>query len=117
MAELTIRLRRDPQTGKQDIVISLRSDEDALPHEHEQMHRQLVEKIIGKENVGKVIVEREPGPEPTSPSASKRQPNRRSRDRKDDFGDIVCSRIRENSGFPPPQVSRILTNSATRNDE
>ncbi len=67
MAELTIRLRRDPQTGKQDIVISLRSDDDALPHEHEQMHRELVEKIIGKENVGKVIVEREPGPEPTSP--------------------------------------------------
>ncbi len=67
MAELTIRLRRDPQTGKQDIVITLRSDEDALPHEHEQMHRELVEKVIGKENVGKVIVEREPGKEPTSP--------------------------------------------------
>lgn len=67
MAELTIRLRRDPTTGKQDIVISLRSDEDALPHEHEQMHKELVEKIIGKGNVGKVIVEREPGKEPTSP--------------------------------------------------
>jgi hypothetical protein len=66
MAELTIRLRRDPQTGKQDIVITLRSDEDALPHEHEQMHRELVEKVIGKENVGKVIVEREPGKEPSS---------------------------------------------------
>jgi FtsH ternary system domain X3-analog len=67
MAELTIRLRRDPQSGKQDIVITLRSDEDALPHEHEQMHRQLVEKVIGKENVGKVIVEREATKEPTSP--------------------------------------------------
>lgn len=67
MAELTIRLRRDPQSGKQDIVITLRSDEDALPHEHEQMHRELVEKVIGKENVGKVVVEREPGKEPTSP--------------------------------------------------
>ena len=66
MAELTIRLRRDPVTGKQDIVITLRSDEDALPHEHEQMHRELVEKVIGKENVGKVIVEREAGKEPTS---------------------------------------------------
>jgi hypothetical protein len=67
MAELTIRLRRDPETGKQDIVVSLRSDEDALPHEHEQMHRELVEKIIGKDKVGKVIIEREPGAEPTSP--------------------------------------------------
>jgi len=59
---------------KQDIVISLRSDEDALPHEHEQMHRQLVEKIIGKENVGKVILEREPGAEPTSPIGEQTPP-------------------------------------------
>jgi hypothetical protein len=66
MAELTIRLRRDPQTGKQDVVITLRSDEDALPHEHEQRHRELVERVIGKENIGKVVVEREPGKEPTS---------------------------------------------------
>ena len=67
MAELTINLRRDPQTGKQDIVITLRSDEDALPHEHEQMHRQAVEKLLGKGTIGKVIVEREAGKEPTSP--------------------------------------------------
>lgn len=67
MAELTIRLRRDPETGKQDVVISLRSDADALPHEHEQMHRELVEKIIGKENVGKIVVERETSAEPVPP--------------------------------------------------
>jgi FtsH ternary system domain X3-analog len=59
MAELTIRLRKDPETGKQDIIIDLKSDEDALPHEHEQMHREQVEKLIGKHNVGKVIIERE----------------------------------------------------------
>ena len=59
MAELTIRLRKDPETGKHDILIDLKSDDDALPHEHEQMHREAVEKIIGKENVGKVIIERE----------------------------------------------------------
>lgn len=76
MAELTIRLRRDPQSGKQDIVITLRSDEDALPHEHEQMHRDLVEKLIGNENVGKVIVEREPGKEPTSPIGESTSPER-----------------------------------------
>jgi hypothetical protein len=65
MAELTIRLRRDPETGKQDIHVSLRSDADALPHEHEQMHRQIVEKLIGKgiisspDDVGNLVVERE----------------------------------------------------------
>ena len=61
---MTIRLRRDPATGKQDIIISMRSDEDALPHEHEQMHQQLVEKllnggVIAAAEVGQVIVERE----------------------------------------------------------
>jgi FtsH ternary system-associated peptide len=68
MAEMIIMLRRDPDTGKQNIVIKLNSDADALPIEHEQLHRELVEKLIGKENVGKVIVERETeeGPTPTS---------------------------------------------------
>jgi hypothetical protein len=64
MAEMTIRLRCDPETGKKDIVISLRSDEDALPHEHEQQHRALVEKliqggIVKAEELGKIVVERE----------------------------------------------------------
>lgn len=67
MAELTIMLRRDPRSGKQNIIIKLDSDADALPHEHEQMHRQMVEKIIGKENVGEVIIEREPTSEPAAP--------------------------------------------------
>ena len=70
MAELTIRLRRDPETGKHDIIIDMKSDEDALPHEHEQMHRELVEKLIGKENVGKVIVEREAEKAPAAPQGS-----------------------------------------------
>jgi hypothetical protein len=73
MAEMTIRLRRDPATGKQDIVISLRSDEDALPHEHEQQHQNLVNKLIEggvvkAAEVGKIVVERENKEgEPASP--------------------------------------------------
>jgi hypothetical protein len=64
MAQMTIRLQRDPTTGKQNIIVSLRSDEDALPHEHEQQHRALVDKLIEggilkASEVGKVIVERE----------------------------------------------------------
>ena len=39
MAEMTIRLECDPVTGKKDIIVSLRSDEDALPQEHEQSTR------------------------------------------------------------------------------
>ncbi len=64
MAEMTIRLQTDPQTGKKNIIVSLRSDEDLLPHEHEQQHRALVEKLIeggvlSAAQVGKLIVERE----------------------------------------------------------
>lgn len=64
MAEMTIRLQIDPATGKKDIVISLKSDEDLLPHEHEQEHRSLVDRLIEggaiqAGEVGKIIVERE----------------------------------------------------------
>ena len=63
MAEMTIRLRVDPTTGKKDIVVSLSGDADALPHEHEQMHRKLVEKLIQgglvqASELGQIIVER-----------------------------------------------------------
>lgn len=64
MAEMTIRLRCDPATGKKDIIVSLRSDEELMPHEHEERHRALVEKLIGSgllkaAELGKVVIERE----------------------------------------------------------
>ena len=75
MAEMTIRLRCDPETGKKDIVITLRSDEDALPHEHEQRHRALVEKlieggIVKAGDLGKIVVERESKEGETAPPVS-----------------------------------------------
>lgn len=64
MAEVTIRLRIDPASGKKDIIITMRSDEDALPHEHEQQHRAVVDKLINggivkASELGQIIVERE----------------------------------------------------------
>jgi hypothetical protein len=71
---MLIILRRDPQTGKQNIVVKLDSDPDAMPVEHEQLHRQLVEKLIGKglkpEDLGELVVEREAGPEPSRPTGT-----------------------------------------------
>jgi len=63
MAEMTIRLQIDPQTGKRDIIVTLRADDDSLPHEHEQQHRALVDKLIEggllkAGEAGRVIVER-----------------------------------------------------------
>jgi hypothetical protein len=80
MAEMTIRLRCDPATGKKDIVVSLHSDADALPHEHEQLHRKLVEKLIDgglvkPEEVGQIVVEREQSTgDQVAPAADQPQP-------------------------------------------
>jgi len=46
MASAHIRLDIDPVTRKRTIVISYESDSDALPNEHEEAHRALVEKLF-----------------------------------------------------------------------
>ncbi len=66
MAELNIRLLIDPTSGKKTIIVEYESDSDALPHEHEQDHRELLDKLIEggaikAEEIGKVIVQRERG--------------------------------------------------------
>jgi hypothetical protein len=76
MAQMTIRLQIDPNTGKKDIVVSLSSDADMLPHEHEEQHRQLVEKlieggIVKASELGQLIVERvEEAKEPATPTST-----------------------------------------------
>ena len=83
MAEMTIRLIPDPATGKKNIVVALRSDEDALPHEHEQMHRALVEKLVNggllkAEEVGQIVVEREEEKGPAAPAETGQQSERQA---------------------------------------
>lgn len=46
MASATIRLSVDPVTGKRTVTVSYTSDADMLPHEHEDMHREVVEKLL-----------------------------------------------------------------------
>jgi len=73
MPLMEIRLRINPETNKKDIIISLHSDEDALPLEHEQQHRALVDKLIQggaikAEEIGKIEIERlEGAKEPATP--------------------------------------------------
>ena len=64
MATATIRLIVDPETGKKHVVIAYESDGDALPMEHEEDHRLLVEKLIeggalSAGDVGSIVIERE----------------------------------------------------------
>ena len=63
MAEITLRLRYNLQTGRKDLFIDYHSDEDALPIEHEQDHRAVVESLLGKgvlkrDELGEIIVRR-----------------------------------------------------------
>lgn len=80
MAEMIIMLRRDPNTGKQNIIVKLDSDPDALPIEHEQLHRKLVKDLIGTgldpEDMGELIVEREPEGQPAQPISTPNEPQK-----------------------------------------
>jgi len=77
---MLIILRRDPQTGKQNIIVKLDSDPDALPIEHEQMHKKLVEKLVGKglnpEDLGDLVIERETVGQPAPPVSEPSEPAR-----------------------------------------
>jgi FtsH ternary system domain X3-analog len=80
---MTIRLIPDPATGKKNIIISLRSDSDAMPHEHEQQHRALVEKLIEgglmkESELGKITVEREEEKAPAGPVSTPPQGERKA---------------------------------------
>lgn len=73
MAELTLRFRYNPKTGKKELIIGYESELDALPHEHERDHRALAERLLGQplgSDVDEVRVERvrkaETAPEPTA---------------------------------------------------
>ena len=63
MAEITLRLRFNLQTGRKDLLIDYHSDDDALPIEHEQDHRAIVESLLGKgvlrrDELGEIVVRR-----------------------------------------------------------
>jgi hypothetical protein len=86
MADVTIRFRHNPSTGKRELVINYESDDDALPHEHERDHRALVEKVLGRALTDEdhVVIERvskekvkeservDEAPTPKQPQANKR---------------------------------------------
>lgn len=65
MAEALLRLVIDPATGKKHVVVQYESDADALPGEHEEQHKALIDALIarglvGPDEAGQIIVERAP---------------------------------------------------------
>jgi hypothetical protein len=81
MAEMTIRLITNPQTGKKDLIVSLSRDSDSLPHEHEELHRRLVNRILEgglatPDELGQLVIEREQGSQTASPTPAANEPTR-----------------------------------------
>ncbi len=60
MALSTVTVRRDAATGRTLVWVGLRSDEDALPHEHEALHRRLVAALLPAAGLGRERPAREP---------------------------------------------------------
>lgn len=46
MADVILRLRVDPATGKRELVIDYTSDAEALPIEHEHAHRAIASRVV-----------------------------------------------------------------------
>lgn len=54
MPRLTLQLRVDPITRKREVLIGYESDSDALPMEHEEDHKALVQRVVGKAGAKRV---------------------------------------------------------------
>lgn len=64
MATLTLKLEIDPVTKKKNVWVKLDSDSDALPAEHEEQHKRLVEALLAgghvkPEELGTITIDRE----------------------------------------------------------
>jgi predicted nuclease with RNAse H fold len=64
MATLILRLEVDPTTNKKNVWVKYESDSDALPVEHEEAHKKLVEALLAggvvkAEELGTITIERE----------------------------------------------------------
>lgn len=65
MAELILRLRVDPVTGRREVVVDYASEADALPIEHEDEHRRLAAAVVAG-GLGAPGLEVTRAPEPTA---------------------------------------------------
>ena len=81
MGKLVLKLCKDPKTGIQELQVEYESDGDRLPFEHEEEHRRIVQKILGKTNLESeetkdLQIDRNPVTEPTKEPAQDSQSSR-----------------------------------------
>ena len=75
MAQMVLKLSRDPATGKPVVVVELHSDADSMPYEHEDSHRALIEQLIGRGLLGpdedpQIVITRTANIAPPGPEVS-----------------------------------------------
>ena len=81
MATMILKLEIDPVTKKKNVLVKLDSDSDALPMEHEEQHKRLVELLIAggtvkPEDLGTIVIEREGQGAVTKETPAEAQANR-----------------------------------------
>lgn len=81
MATLILRLETDPVTKKKNVLVKYDSDSDALPNEHEEQHKKIVEALLagGKvqaEDIGTITIERESHAPQDTPATQAQPPLR-----------------------------------------
>lgn len=87
MAELTIRLVVDRETGKKNVEIHYESELDALPFEHEAEHRRIVDALVRggtlkADELGQIVVTRGEGHGAVEEDVTEAAPSReRARER------------------------------------
>jgi hypothetical protein len=62
VSKVRIQLRRNAETGKQDLIVDLQSDVDVMQFEHERVHAQIVDHLVRHgwdvDMLGPLVVER-----------------------------------------------------------
>lgn len=84
MANVIIRLVVNPETKKKDVIISYLSESDALPIEHEDEHRRIVDALLDggtlkAAELGEIVVSRA---DPAGTEAKPRQEQEAQGERK-----------------------------------
>lgn len=83
MGTLTLKLEIDPVTKKKNVWVKLDSDSDALPSEHEEQHKRLVEALLAgghvkPEELGTITIDREGQGATQAPSGGEAQAQRQA---------------------------------------
>ncbi len=81
MATLILRLDIDPTTKKKNVWVKYESDSDALPIEHEEQHKKIVEALLADgtikpDELGTIRIDRE-GQGAVTPESPSSQPGQR----------------------------------------